>query len=299
MRCEDVEVRLDCLRSGELAPPEASEVEEHLEDCPECCEISDEISSFADTAKRLMGECKPCCLDALEESLFDRYDHFDTDRGEVHVAFSPRGVRQIQLGGSKDGFASGYLKRFGRELHCSTIDDESRNAVTAALEGHGSGEIKIDFSALSQFERKVLETLLKIPKGEVRTYAWVAREAGNPAASRAVGNACARNPVPFIVPCHRVVPTGGGVGSYFYGPGLKKEILNAEGVEIERLEELARRGIRYVGDRRAGERSYCFPTCRGVEEIPEAAVVYFRNDEEAIDQGYEPCDWCRPLALSA
>lgn len=297
MRCDDVEVRLDCLRSGELDQAEVTAVEEHLDDCKECCEIKEEIDSFADTAKRLMGECRPCCLDALEESLFDRYDHFETEKGEVHVAFSQQGVRRIRLGGTKESFAMEYQRRFGRELHCSTIDEVTHRAIISALEGEGGQHVSIDISPLSEFEQKVLRTLLRIPKGEVRTYAWVAREAGNPAASRAVGNACARNPIPFVVPCHRVIPTSGRVGSYAYGAALKREILSAEGVETEHLEELARRGIRYVGS--LDDHSYCFPTCRSVTEIPESKVVYFRSDEEAIEGGFEPCDWCRPLARSA
>ena len=297
MRCDDVEVRLDCLRSGELDAEETKIVEEHLDDCPECADIRDEIDSIADSAKRLMGECRPCCLEALEDALFDRYDHFETSHGEVHVAFSPAGIKRVRLGGSEDSFMQEYERRFGRELHSSRVDDATREAIMAALEGAGGQPVRIDLSELSEFERKVLEILLRIPKGEVRTYAWVAREAGSPAASRAVGNACARNPVPFLVPCHRVVPTSGGIGSYGYGPTLKKEILSAEGVATDWLESLAENGIRYVGS--LSDHSYCFPTCRGVEGLTDAQIVYFHNEQEAADRGFEPCDWCKPLARSA
>ncbi|MDX1584279.1 MAG: methylated-DNA--[protein]-cysteine S-methyltransferase, partial [Thermoanaerobaculia bacterium] len=280
MRCDDVEVRLDCFRSGELDQNEAAAIETHLETCPECCDVRDEIESIADSAKRLLGECRPCCLEALEDALFDRYDHFESERGAVHVAFSSKGVTRVRLGGTRESFADEYRQRFGRELHCSKIDEISRRAIISALEGAGGQEVGIDLTALSDFEQKVLRALLRIPMGEVRTYAWVAREAGNPAASRAVGNACARNPIPFVVPCHRVVPTSGGVGSYGYGPRFKRELLNAEGVATEKLEELSRRGIRYVGSRE--DHSYCFPTCRAVESIPEAKIVYFRGDDDAI-----------------
>lgn len=297
MRCDDVEVRLDCLRSGELDPGEAVAVEKHLDECPECCEVREDIDLIASSARRLMGECTPCCLEALEETLFDRYDSFETSRGEVHVAFCSDGVKRIRLGGSQESFAGEYQRRFGRELHCSALDDGIRTSITAALEGEGGQQVSVDLSGLAPFERKVLETLLQIPKGEVRTYAWVAREAGNPAASRAVGNACARNPIPFVVPCHRVVPTSGGIGSYGYGPSLKKEILRAEGVETERLEALAKSGIRYIGS--LVDHSFCFPTCSGIEEVNEDAIVYFRSTREAIAKGFEPCSWCRPLALSA
>ncbi len=297
MRCNDVELRLDCHRSGELDPAEAGVVDEHLAECGECREISESIDSLARSARRLMGECEPCCLEVLEQALFDRYDSFESSRGEVFAVFSPQGVKHLRLGGTRESFVQEYQKRFGRELHCSSIDGATRDSIKAALEGEGRGPVEIDFSELAAFERRVLETLLQIPKGEVRTYAWVAREAGNPAASRAVGNACARNPVPFIVPCHRVVPTSGGIGSYYYGPSLKREILSAEGVETERLESLAKRGIRYVGS--LSDHSYCFPTCRGVERMTEDEIVYLRSDREALARGLEPCEWCRPLARSA
>lgn len=297
MRCDDVEVRLDCLRSGELEPEEVIAVEEHLDDCPECCETRESIDLLASSARRLMAECRPCCLEALEETLFDRYDSFETVRGEVHVAFSPDGVKAIRLGGSRESFTEEYQKRFARELHCSALDEETRSTIAAALEGESGQQIAVDLSALSPFEKKVLETLLQIPKGEVRTYAWVAREAGNPAASRAVGNACARNPIPFVVPCHRVLPTSGEIGSYGYGPSLKRELLRAEGVETERLETLARKGIRFIGS--LLDRSFCFPTCSGIERVDENATVYFRSSRDAIDRGFEPCSWCRPHALSA
>lgn len=297
MRCDDVEVRLDCMRSGELADTECEAMEAHLANCPECRQTLELIEAMASSARRLMGECKPCCLEAIEESLFDRYDHFETGRGELHVAFSSAGVRRLHLGGTKEAFATAHQARFGRELHCSRIDDALKEAIAAAIEGRDGAPVPVDLSALTEFEKRVLETLLAIPRGEVRTYAWVAREAGKPAASRAVGNACARNPIPFVVPCHRVVPTAGGVGSYAFGPSFKRDLLGREGVSIDLLDDLAGRGIRYVGS--LEDHSYCFPTCRAVPSIPRGSVAYFRSDDEAVRRGFEPCDWCRPLARSA
>jgi methylated-DNA-[protein]-cysteine S-methyltransferase len=69
-----------------------------------------------------------------------------------------------------------------------------------------------------------------VPRGEVTTYTDLAEEAGNPKATRATGTACGRNPVPIIVPCHRVLPRGGGVGGYRGGPEVKRQLLRLEGV---------------------------------------------------------------------
>ena len=83
----------------------------------------------------------------------------------------------------------------------------------------------------SPFRLQVLEALRRIPPGETRTYGEVAKQIGRPNAARAVGSACASNPVPIIVPCHRVVPSGGGLGNYSATGGVatKKRLLQKEG----------------------------------------------------------------------
>ena len=140
----------------------------------------------------------------------------------------------------------------------------------------------------------MLEILTKIPRGEVRTYTWVAQQAGRPKAVRAVGNICARNVVPFVVPCHRVVPAGGGVGNYAFGSPKKRDLLRREGVPVEELEELARKGVRYIGSRTTN--IYCFPTCRDARRIREENRVAFRDEEDAARKGFRPCKRCQPLA---
>ena len=80
----------------------------------------------------------------------------------------------------------------------------------------------------SEFRTKVLDALQEIPFGETRTYAQVAEMAGSPRAYRAVGTACAENPIPIFIPCHRVVPTSGGLGAYAGGSILKKRLLDGE-----------------------------------------------------------------------
>jgi methylated-DNA-[protein]-cysteine S-methyltransferase len=68
-----------------------------------------------------------------------------------------------------------------------------------------------------------------VRRGETVTYGELAARAGNPKASRAVGTACARNPIPIVVPCHRVLPGGGGIGNYAGGPARKRALLELEG----------------------------------------------------------------------
>jgi O-6-methylguanine DNA methyltransferase len=78
------------------------------------------------------------------------------------------------------------------------------------------------------FQRKVWRVLLKIPRGQTRSYAWVARQIGRPKAVRAVANACGANPVPILVPCHRVIASDGSLGGFGGGLALKKKLLALE-----------------------------------------------------------------------
>lgn len=96
----------------------------------------------------------------------------------------------------------------------------------------GSTGIPVDLSSRSAFQQRVLRATAEIKRGEVRTYAEIAASVGSPRAARAVGAAMARNPIPLLVPCHRVVPSSGGVGEYGYGAELKRELLAREGVTL-------------------------------------------------------------------
>ncbi|MFH1782500.1 MAG: MGMT family protein [Candidatus Omnitrophota bacterium] len=81
---------------------------------------------------------------------------------------------------------------------------------------------------MTSFEKKVYTVVKRIPAGETRSYAWVAREIGSPKAVRAVGRALNNNPYPLIVPCHRVIHSDGRLGEYVFGSELKKRLLETE-----------------------------------------------------------------------
>jgi O-6-methylguanine DNA methyltransferase len=149
---------------------------------------------------------------------------------------------------------------------------------------------------LSEFERTVLLKVLQIPRGEVRPYAWVAREIGSPKAVRAVGSALGRNPVPLLIPCHRVVRSDGNAGEYIFGSEAKRAVLATEGVDVEELEELVRSGTRYYGSDTT--QVYCFPTCRNARRITARHRVPFNSTKAAAVAGYRPCMVCRPAQVS-
>lgn len=160
------------------------------------------------------------------------------------------------------------------------------------------GQLRFDISRLTDFEQAVLRKTLEIPRGEVRTYSWVAREIGRPRAVRAVGTALANNPIPILIPCHRVVRSDGVIGNYGAGgPEAKFKILDQEGAEPGRLQELARRHTRFLGSRTT--RIFCLPSCHSARRIRPENEVPFADEASALAAGYRPCHNCRPTALAS
>jgi O-6-methylguanine DNA methyltransferase len=169
--------------------------------------------------------------------------------------------------------------------------------VRQRLAGRRAAGPDVDLAALTTFQQAVLRKTMEIPYGEVRPYAWVAREIGRPRAVRAVGSALARNPIPFVIPCHRVVRADGHIGEYGAGgPAAKSAVLRTEGVDPGELERLADRGVVYVGSDTT--RVYCYPSCRHARRISPRHQVTFGSAEEAVSDGYRACRDCRPLAGS-
>lgn len=278
------------MRTGELAPPEAGEVREHLRKCESCDESVADLDELAQAVKVLnVGPPRSC-----RHAVTDSFDSIEAGGQRVWVAFSPRGLTMIHAGGSADEFRSRYCERFGRELERHALPERLRKSVAGAVSGEPVDKPPVDLSDVTDFERRVLEVLTEIPRGEVRTYSWVAARAGRPAAIRAVGNICARNVVPFVVPCHRVVPTTGGVGNYAFGAPRKRALLEKEGVPVGELDDLARRGIRYIGSRTT--KIFCVPTCHHAQRIREENRVPFHQADEAFEKGFRPCRKCHPIA---
>jgi methylated-DNA-[protein]-cysteine S-methyltransferase len=286
MQCRSVLTRVDALRTGELEDEERGAVDEHLRTCSSCDESVGDVDTLSKSLKALIAAPPRSC----RESLADSYAQV----GDVWVAFSDRGIRLIHRG-TADEFRAAHASRFCRTLKAGTLPDALRKQVEAALQGEGVSKPSVEWSEeLSDLERDVLGALTKIPRGEVRTYEWVARQVGRPKAVRAVGSVCARNAVPFVVPCHRVVPSTGGVGSYAFGTPLKREMLRREGVDVEALDELSRNRVRYIGSRTT--KIVCFPTCKDARRIREENRVPFRGAGEATEKGFRPCHRCQPFA---
>jgi len=290
MQCRNVLTRIDALRTRELAPIEKTAVEQHLRTCRSCDASQDDVVQLVHAVKSLALVPPVSCRDAVKEQIADSFDRV----GDVWVAFTKDRIRMIRSAESIDDVRDAYAKKYGRVLQPGAIPAALRRQVIAALQGGGVDAPKVDLDAGNDLEHDVLQTLTRIPRGEVRTYAWVARQAGRPRAVRAVANVIARNAVPYVVPCHRVVPSSGGIGNYIFGSAAKRALLEREGVDVDQLDALAKEHVRYIGSRTT--HIFCFPTCRDAKRIQEKNRVPFRDSDDALESGYRPCRHCQPVA---
>lgn len=143
-----------------------------------------------------------------------------TARGLVRLAFDPEQLRLL------DDLAARISPRV---LEATTLVDPVRRELDEYFAGRRRQfDLDVDLSLTSAWGRKVLAATAGIPAGHVATYGALATRVGKPSAARAVGNAVATNPVAIVVPCHRVVPAGGGVGNYGGGPDRKAFLLDLE-----------------------------------------------------------------------
>lgn len=229
--------------------------------------------------------------------LADAYWRLETPLGAVFVAYGKSGITAVTHERERAEFEGDYELRFRRPIF--PVQDPPAGlsaAVTAQLAGSPAA-LAFDLRGLSEFEQAVLRKALEIPHGQIRPYGWIAREIGNPRAVRAVGTALANNPIPLLIPCHRVVRSDGHIGNYgLGGSDAKRIILEAEGVAVDSVERAARSGARYYGS--DSTRIYCFPTCAHARRISDVHRVTFRSDQDAAAAGYRPCKVCRPSLAS-
>jgi methylated-DNA-[protein]-cysteine S-methyltransferase len=153
----------------------------------------------------------------------------DSPLGMLVVAATGRGLVRIAFPG-EDVLADLARRVSPRVLEAPARLDPVRRQLDEYFAGRRRHfELPLDWRLTSRFGRRVLEAAVRIEPGDVATYGELAVRIGSPRAARAVGNALAHNPIPVVVPCHRVVPAGGGVGNYGGGPERKARLLELEG----------------------------------------------------------------------
>jgi O-6-methylguanine DNA methyltransferase len=157
----------------------------------------------------------------------------DTPIGPVYFAANDKGLIDVDFAIPEKQFISRIEKQFGIP---PTHAPEKLAEISAQLSDYLTNKrtqlsLPFDISSLTPFQQQVLHAALQIPRGQVTTYTDIARKIGNPKAVRAVGQALGRNPVPIVIPCHRVIAANGKLGGYSGGGGLatKRKLLVLEG----------------------------------------------------------------------
>ena len=247
-------------------------------------EIPDSLTVFEPTPDSI----KPQVM--IRTDLADQYTTVAGPIGDLYVGFTSLGVTSIVPTRDESMFLDVHAGTVGRPAYrAQELPARLGTLLVKSFDTGKLGKLPVDLRQLSAFQREVLDVTTGIPPGEVRPYGWVAREMGNRGAVRAVGSALGRNPVPIVIPCHRVVRSDGAVGNYAFGPLMKKTLLEHEGMSSELFEPGS---LRYVGSDTTGV--FCYPTCRHARRIAASHRAVFRSRQRAVDAGYRPCQVCRP-----
>jgi O-6-methylguanine DNA methyltransferase len=214
----------------------------------------------------------PTLAGRLRAALREPAPTLEALANRFHFEASQRGIARLAYGRGRD-LAAGRGRR-----HV----EQARAELAEYLAGRRTFfTVPVDLGGVAEFQSRVLAEAARIPFGEVESYAALARRIGHPRAARAVGNALGANPVPVLVPCHRVIRGDGTWGHYAFGAALKTRLL-----ELERTTPLLVGGT--------STRIVCRRGCRAEQRIGEDRRVVFASVADAAGVGYRPCTVCRP-----
>jgi methylated-DNA-[protein]-cysteine S-methyltransferase len=224
---------------GELAPDAASALSSHLSGCTDC---RTHVDTKLDLQALLAGVEIPTALSERISGLADvhvsqqlRARTFETPVGWGALAYSDNGILLVRRSQASEADVVERLRdRLGDLIgQEKRRDDIGQDVVQKLIDYHQGRRVQfdepLDLSLVPPFTRRVLRATVRIPYGEVRPYAWVARQVGRPKATRAVGQALHINPVAPIIPCHRVIASDDTLGGYGGGLEMKEWLLRLEG----------------------------------------------------------------------
>ncbi len=171
---------------------------------------------------------------AEEEGLLDvAYASADSPFGPLLLAATPRGLVRVSLPGydPEEALEELAARVSPRVLEAPERLDEARRELDLYFEGKLTEfDLAVDWRLTDGFRKRVQQAIASIPYGQTRSYTEMARRAGNERAVRAAGTACGSNPIPIVVPCHRVLRSGGALGGYGGGLPMKEGLLKLEGI---------------------------------------------------------------------
>jgi methylated-DNA-[protein]-cysteine S-methyltransferase len=307
--CRDLEPDLIASAAGEAEPAAEARVSDHVRRCRPC---RDELSQYQQV-EALVGDLRGVTPDTAEVSVARRaldsqladlrrrcvaYGVFPSPLGQILIARSEEGVTLVEYLGPEGVRGS----RLSRIASLEALDDSGdveplhRELVEFVTGERRRLDWPLDWRlATSGFQRDVLRATAALPYGAVTSYGHLARELGRPHAVRAVAQALRHNPLPIVVPCHRVIGGSGGLTGYAGSRiDLKQRLLSVEGIPTASDRATARivRAGMYV--RADADPEYCLPTCGSLATLPLARLTLYAARESAESVGLRPCSGCRP-----
>jgi methylated-DNA-[protein]-cysteine S-methyltransferase len=243
-------------------------------------------------------------LDDLRRRTFT-YRIFESPLGNILIALSDQGVSLIEYLGRGRTPAHSRLHRMpGAEIIEDGTEVEALyRELLEYLEGKRTRlEWPLDLRlARSEFHRNVLATTASIPYGAVMSYAGVACELGKPAATRAVAQALRWNPLPIVIPCHRVIGTSGALTGYAGDKlGLKQRLLETEGIRTARTEHAVRIADDTMVVGEPNDQWFCRPTCASLSTLAHPhRLIRFASRQRAEAAGRAACSTCHPELASS
>ena len=307
--CRAIEPDLVATATGDAETRSAERVQRHLSGCAECREEFDRYRAVDSVARELRAAPPADALAQSRAGLESRLA--DLRNRRVAYRIFPSALGHILVGRSEHGIAVVEYLHGGsslRESRLSRVEGveavpggpELERLEREVLDYIGGRRRTLDWAldwrlARSDFERAVLEATAAIPYGAVASYAGVARRIGKPSAVRAVAQALRWNPLPIVVPCHRVIGTSGHLIGYAGDKvTLKQRLLSVEGVKLRPGRgdvSIARDAMYALGE---GETEYCLPTCGSIGTRSLALLTLFASRADAEARGLRPCTSCRP-----
>jgi methylated-DNA-[protein]-cysteine S-methyltransferase len=225
---------------GDLNQRDSGWLVDHTQTCSYCRRMLDSyerLDNVLDRLNQVVTNDLPAPPPfAIPSSRRAGYGRIDSPLGPLFIAASEAGVCEIGFGVSEN--ESVFQHHLEERGFRPVADWNAIAGVARQLREYFGGqrdrfEVPLDFSGVSPFTRSVLTATAQIPYGSLSTYRDIAQQVGRPSATRAVGNALGRNPIPVIVPCHRVIRSDHSLGGYTGDLEIKERLLSLEGVSIK------------------------------------------------------------------
>ncbi len=305
--CSDIEPEIVASATGDADPTTDERVQRHIGRCAPCADEYQRyraVEGVVDVIRRAPAPVAAAgrARKRLEASLHDlrhrimTYRIFPSPLGQILIAQSEQGVSLVEyLGSRTDVRHSRLAQARGVEAVEDGADVEVLyRELMEYLEGKRTRlEWPLDLRLVrSDFHRHVLSATAEIPYGAVTSYAGLACQVGRPTAARAVAQALRWNPLPIVIPCHRVIGTSGALTGYAGDKiGLKQQLLTTEGIRTEKT--AVPRHSMYISI--PNETFYCLPSCSWIPSAEHPhRFIFFGTRERAEASGRAACGDCRP-----